>query len=86
MATLAHRRNASKAEILEWLGYWHRSSLSVNFGAINSVEDMAEARKWCPVLNTPTTSDRSDCEMFALLQEFRGMYPEVAALKPGRAA
>lgn len=63
---------ASKTEVLNWIGYWDRSSQGPNFGAVKTEADMVLCRRFNPVLQTATTAHLSDTQLFGLLQEYRG--------------
>jgi hypothetical protein len=69
-----HESFRTFGDLVGWIGYWAASG-SCRFENVNSVEEMTEARKWCPQLNGAATNI-SDVEMFAALIEWRAFRAE----------
>lgn len=58
------------ANIKEWLGYWQRARM-VRFDEIGSLEDMREARRFCPFMVLGRFWNVSDEALWAALHEIR---------------
>jgi hypothetical protein len=65
-----HSSFRSFGDLIGWIGYWAACG-ACRFENVNSVEDMAEARKWCPQLSNGAAANITDIEMFAALIEWR---------------
>jgi len=59
-----------KADIKYWLSNWKYNNM-VNIDVIMSVQDMHEARRFCPCMRIGKFEEILDSEMWEVLQEMR---------------
>lgn len=70
-----HYSFSTFGDLVGWIGYWAACG-ACNFDQVNSLEEMTEARKWCPQISEGAASCVTDIEMFAALIEWRACRAE----------